>query len=336
LGPKGKSSKTYWYAPELKRIVKSDPGWEKSTEVVSYALSDRGSPAAAVHLGHGSVAAAAPPGPPAARMTSPSKADVRWALVVGVSNYQDSRIPALRYAAADAISLYEWLVSPKGGRFTPSRVRLLTNQEATSGKIKESLFNWLREALEEDLVVVFFAGHGSPDSPDSNENLFLLPYDADYDHIASTSFPMWDIETALKRFIKARKVIVMADACHASGVGQAYDVARRASRGMQVNSIHSALQNLSQVGDGVCILSASDQNQFSQEGQKWGGGHGVFTYYLLQGLTGEADYNRDRTVTLGEIIPYLSEKVRRATGNAQTPTVAGRFDPALSIATNAP
>jgi len=62
-----------------------------------------------------------------------------------------------------------------------------------------------------------------------------------------------------------------------------------------------------------------------------GGGHGVFTYYLLQGLKGGADYSKDNRVSLGEIIPYLSEQVRRATGNAQTLTVAGRFDPALTI-----
>ena len=95
--------------------------------------------------------------------------------------------------------------------------------------------------------------------------------------------------------------------------------------------ISSTLQNLSTVSDGVCIISASDDSQFSQESAQWGGGHGVFTHYLLQGLKGEADYNRDGVVNLGEIIPYLSENVRRATRNLQTPTVAGKFDPALSI-----
>jgi hypothetical protein len=51
----------------------------------------------------------------------------------------------------------------------------------------------------------------------------------------------------------------------------------------------------------------------------------------FKGLKGEADYNKDGSVTLGEIIPYLSEQVRRETRNAQSPTVAGKFDPALSI-----
>jgi uncharacterized caspase-like protein len=142
---------------------------------------------------------------------------------------------------------------------------------------------------------------------------------------------MWDIETALKRFIKARKVIVITDACHAGGVGQAFDVATRSSRGLTVVPISSSLLNLSQTTEGICIISASDDNQLSQESTQWGGGHGVFTFQLLEGLKGKADYNKDGIVTLGELIPFLSEQVRRETRNAQTPTVAGRFDPALSI-----
>jgi uncharacterized caspase-like protein len=142
---------------------------------------------------------------------------------------------------------------------------------------------------------------------------------------------MWDVETALKRFIKAQKVVVIADACHAGGIGQSFEIARRAGRGIEVNPINTKLGNLSKIGDGVCVISASDHKQFSQESQKWGGGHGVFTYFLLQGLKGEADYNGDANVSLGELIPYLSEEVRRATNNTQSPTVAGKFDPALSI-----
>jgi hypothetical protein len=57
----------------------------------------------------------------------------------------------------------------------------------------------------------------------------------------------------------------------------------------------------------------------------------VFTYFLLNGLNGDADYNQDDAVTLGELIPYISEQVRRETKNAQSPTVAGKFDPALTI-----
>lgn len=178
---------------------------------------------------------------------------------------------------------------------------------------------------------MYFAGHGSPQSPDHPQNLFLLPYDCRYDNIPTTGFPMWDIETALKRYIKAKRVVVIADACHSGGVGQSFDIARRASRGLKVNPISTGIHSLSQVGEGVCVISASDENQYSQESKDWGGGHGVFTYFLLKGLKGDADYNKDTSVTLGELTSYLSQEVRRATKNAQSPTVAGRYDPALTI-----
>ncbi len=260
-----------------------------------------------------------------------SKTGVRWAVIIGISNYQDTQIPSLRYATSDAKAFYNWAISPDGGKYAPSQVKLLLDENATGANIKKALFEWLRGALIEDMVTIYFAGHGSPESPDSQNNLFLLPYDTQYSSIATTGFPMWDIETALKRFIKAKKVVVIADACHSGGVGLSFDIARRLNRGIKINPISSGIQNLSQVGDGVCVISASSDNQFSQESKKWGGGHGVFTYFLLKGLKGDADYNKDNSVSLGELTSYLSEKVRRETKNAQSPTVAGRYDPALTI-----
>jgi uncharacterized caspase-like protein len=255
-----------------------------------------------------------------------------WAVVIGVSEYADSRIPSLRYATADARAIYDWLVDPNGGRYAPARVKLLLDREATAANMKDALFNWLRQAIAEDVILIYFAGHGSPDSPDSAQNLFLLPNDTRYDNVAATGFPMWDIETALKRFIKAKRVVVIADACHSGGVGASFDIARRAAGTTPSNPISSGIQSLSRVGDGIAVISASDERQFSAEGEKFGGGHGVFTHFLLEGLKGQADYNRDSRVTLGELIPYLSEQVRRETLSNQSPTVAGKFDPAISIA----
>ncbi len=255
----------------------------------------------------------------------------RFAVIIGISDYSDSRVPSLRYASKDAESFYHWIVSPSGGKFAPSRVNLLLNDQATYANIKNALFSWLKQAIKEDVVIIFFAGHGSSDSPDSNDNLFLLPYDTRYDDISASGFPMWDIETALKRFIKAEKVVVIADACHSGGVGGSFDIARRGNRMLAISPISEGLQNLSSVGHGVCVISASGDKQLSQENLKWGGGHGVFTHFLLKGLNGDADYNDDTRVTLGELIPFLSEKVRRETKNAQSPTVAGKFDPALTI-----
>jgi uncharacterized caspase-like protein len=271
--------------------------------------------------------------PPATATPSQTIGDLgqRWAVVVGVSTYEDSRIPSLRYAARDAQVFHDWLISPAGGRYAPSKVKLLLEKHATNDKIKDALFNWLKQAIEEDVVVIYFAGHGSPESPDAPQNLYLLPYNTRYDNIAVTGFPMWDIETALKRFIKAKRVVIIADACHSAGVGQAFDVAVRADRGLQVNQIHSSLQNLSDISEGVCVISASRDREFSQEGREWGGGHGVFSYYLIEGLRGSADFDKNGAVSVGEITVYVSQQVRRATRNAQNPIVAGRFDPSLVI-----
>jgi uncharacterized caspase-like protein len=253
----------------------------------------------------------------------------KWAVIIGVSKYKDSRIPSLRYASKDATSLYNWLISGNGGRYSPLRVKLLTDTSATNQNIKQALFDWLKQAIAEDMVIIYFAGHGSPPSPEEPENLFLLTYDTDFNNISSTGFPMWDVETALKRFVKAERVVVIADACHAGGVGSAFV---QGSRAITVNpTTATALQSLTNVGKGIAVITASDDKQLSQEGQQWGGGHGVFTYHLLKGLNGQADYNKDGSVTLGELIPYLSEQVRRETRSAQSPTVAGKFDPALSI-----
>jgi Caspase domain len=255
----------------------------------------------------------------------------RWAVIIGVSEYQDSRIPGLRYATRDAQAVYDWLVSPNGGRFAPSRVNLLLDRKATNENIKGALFAWLKQAIEEDLVVIYFAGHGSPESPDALQNLYLLPHNTKYNSIAASGFPMWDIETALKRFIKAKRVVIIADACHSAGVGQAFDMATRTGRGIQINPINSGFQNLTDLGKGICLISASRDKELSREGSEWGGGHGVFSYYLLEGLKGAADFDNSGSVTIGELTVYVSQQVRRATLNAQNPIVSGSFDPSLTI-----
>lgn len=347
-GMRQRRDQYYWYSPEVKIVIKlvhvggfrTEEGNIIQNDLVSYQPAAAGQKIVQIEgsirplikdvprdIVHGALQGNEKERPDEVLNIS----GTRWAVIIGISKYKDTKISQLRYAAADASSFYDWLVSPQGGRYAPARVKLLLDGDATGENMRKALFEWLTQAIEEDTVTIYFAGHGSPQSPTKPENLFLLPYDVQYASVASTGFPMWDIETALRRFIKAKKVIVITDACHAGGVGEAFDVAMRAGRGITIAPVSSTLQNLSNISDGICIISASDDSQFSQEGEQWGGGHGVFTFQLLDGLKGKADYNKDGFVTLGELIPFLSEQIRRATRNAQTPTVAGRFDPALSI-----
>ena len=139
---------------------------------------------------------------------------------------------------------------------------------------------------------------------------------------------MWDIETALSRYIRAERVVLIADACHSAGVGS--DFATRAIT-VEGNPVNRYLMQLSKSGKGRAIFTASEVGERSQESKNWGGGHGVFTYFLLEGLRGKADVNKNGIVTLGEAMDYTDERVRRATRNKQHPDTSGNFDRNLPL-----
>lgn len=137
-----------------------------------------------------------------------------WAVVIGISNYKHAagHFPELRYATQDAEEFYNFLRSPEGGGLAPERILFLRNEAATLENIKYAFFDFLKQALEEDFILVYFAGHGTPEE-DNPENLYLLAHDSVPDRLASTAFPMWDIDTAFKRYIKSQKVVMLTDAC---------------------------------------------------------------------------------------------------------------------------
>ncbi|HET6763596.1 MAG TPA: tetratricopeptide repeat protein, partial [Longimicrobiaceae bacterium] len=276
-------------------------------------------------------ALAAAAGAPAAPAPAPVGAfkGRRWAVVVGVSQFQDRNITALRYADADARAFYQFLRSPRagGGGFPEENVKLLINEQATYREIRSALFTFLKGATEDDEVVVYFAGHGAPD-PQRLQNLYLLTYDTDLADISSSAFPMDDVNKAIHS-LYAHDVVVITDACHSAGVG-----GQLATRDLGTNGINDVfLQQLSASTGGLAIFTASGANQQSLEDPRWGGGHGVFTHYLLEGLNGSADEDGDRIVSLSEMMEYARAKVRVDTRNQQIPTISQTaFDPYLPMA----
>jgi hypothetical protein len=237
----------------------------------------------------------------------------RWAVLIGISDYADGRVPPLRYADDDARSMYEFLRSPAGGEVPESQIRLLLNEEATSAAIREALFVFLQQAEPEDLVTVYVASHGSPD-PARPSNLYILPYDTDVDALAATAFPMWDVKTALRRQIASERVVVIADACRSAGtlVDEANPM------GAAFSEFFSPSRRMT--------LSAAGLNEVSYEDDRWGGGHGVFTYHLLEGLKGAADGNGDGVVSFREVAQYVSDRVGEDTDGGQNPEWSGLGD----------
>jgi uncharacterized caspase-like protein len=240
----------------------------------------------------------------------------RWAVVVGIGDYRADDIPDLRYAGADAQNVYDFLTSPNAG-FSKDHVVFLKDAAATNQAIREALFVFLQKANYNDLVFIYFAGHGAPD-PSRPDNLYLLPYDADVKALAATGFPMWDVKTALRRQIKAERVIVVADACHSGG-----------TKDGEANPINGSFGDLFTPSRRV-ILTAADDNELSYEDAKWGGGHGVFTYNFIEGLKGAADTDHNGIVTFQEAADYVAAKVKTDTNGRQNPQRGGLGDVPLS------
>ena len=243
-----------------------------------------------------------------------------WAVVIGISEYESPDIPDLRYADRDAEAFYRYLTNPldKGGRgVSKSNVRYLVNQDATVTNIREAIFDFMKNPIEEDIVFIFFAGHGAPDPVRPNVP-YLLAYNSDLTRPAATGVRMSDIQDAIKDYIRAKKVIVFADACHSAGVGG--DIAMRGLAESEL--INQFLEEIARSGSSVLTFSASEAKEYSRESPKWGGGHGVYTYHMLEALKGKADFDGDRIVRLGELVDYVNEKVRRDTFSQQHPTAS--------------
>ena len=139
----------------------------------------------------------------------------RWAVIVGISKYKDERWN-LKYADRDADELSELLQKGTGGGFAKDHILKLTNEQATTGAIQKALRSFLKKPGKDDVVLLYFSCHGSAD-PDRPEILYLLTHDTDRDDISGTALPMREINASLQEYLQARRVVILADACHSCG-----------------------------------------------------------------------------------------------------------------------
>ena len=237
----------------------------------------------------------------------------KYAVIVGIAHYADTAggVTSLQFADRDAKDFQEFLLSPDGGSFPKDHVRMLLNEDATAQNVRSALFTFLTKAQPQDQVVLYVAGHGAPD-PNDPRNLYLLTYDTKLDDMGGTAFPMWQLQDVFTRVLKAKRVITFADTCHSYGFSGE-------RRGKKSNNLVNQYVAKAANDSDRAVITASDISQLSYEGDKWGGGHGVFTFFLLKGLHGEADINKDGTVTAGELFSYIHDNVDKATEGNQSP-----------------
>ncbi len=221
----------------------------------------------------------------------------KWALVVGIAAFRNQRLN-LKYTRADAQAMADLLRDPVYGRFRSDHIRLIADADATTVNIRAGL-NWLaRSATEDDLAVIYIATHGTAREQDTAGVNYVVTHDTDVqtqDGLFSTAIPMVEITTVVRTRIKALKVAVILDTCHSQGaLAQTVTIPQSIS-----------VQTLDRIkeGTGRVILAASQTEESSYESAKLG--HGLFTYYLLQGLRQQKD------APIGTLYQYVQAQVTR-------------------------
>src|SRR5262245_11740117 len=137
---------------------------------------------------------------------------VTHAVIIGINKYYDPLIPDLKFARTDAESFYQILTDPKLGRVFQENVILLLDEEATQRNIRSAIGTQIpRRAGEQDIVYIFYAGHGAPlinpksRSQDGMEK-YLVPVDAELEDLRATGISMDEFQRYFG-WIESRQVI---------------------------------------------------------------------------------------------------------------------------------
>jgi len=230
-----------------------------------------------------------------------------YVLGIGISNYP--KLPhewQLEFAHSDAQALAKALQGKEGKLFGNVYSKLFINEEATVENISQAL-GALSSISENDLAVVFMAGHGMKGI---DGTFYFLTANGSFEEPQNGGVS-WTLLSEYLARTKGR-VILLLDACHSGGIVTE----------TVVPNDELAQQFFAGGYGGVMVFSASKGRQFSMESPDIGGGYGVFTYALVQSLgpaTKSADTNSNGFLEFMELVDYVRAYVDRETKGAQTP-----------------
>lgn len=235
------------------------------------------------------------------------------ALIIGISAY--THMPVLKYSDDDAYRMYAFLKSPEGGALQDSQIRMLIDEEATKKNIKEAMVDIFMNAGEDDLVLMYYSGHGLKDC--------FLPIDFDR---YNNKFFHEEVNEILRRS-PAKYKLCIADACHSGGLAMKGGPSDYEYSDEQL--INTYYSKLSQSDAGTALILSSKLEEISLESS--GLRQGVFSHFLIRGLEGEADRNKDKVVTVSELFEFISTNVKSYTSNRQSPIMRGIFDKDMTV-----
>jgi hypothetical protein len=217
------------------------------------------------------------------------------ALIVGISKYREKMIPEVKYAARDAEVVARYLENVGG--IPRANIKVLTDDKATKSDLEAHISDWIpRRVTDHSTVFVYYAGHGAP-GPQGRE-AFVVPYEGHPDY-PSQLYPLQKMYDALNK-LPAREVIVMLDSCFSGAKG-------RSITGEGTRPVSISIENPVLAGGKILIIAASSGSQMSSDYDKVR--HGLFTYYLLRGMRGEASRDREGTVDLGGLYEFVKKNV---------------------------
>ena len=237
------------------------------------------------------------------------------AIIVGLESYQNA--PTASYADRDAQYFVDYAIRALG--VPEHNIKLLVNDSAGLISIKSTLKQWLPAmagAGGAD-VYLFFAGHGLASA--DGDRLFLLPFDANIGLLEDSALVREEVFAALANAAPS-SVTVFLDTCFSGGT-RTQDMLVADARGLRVSAKANDLP------DNFTVLSAAANDQISSSLPETK--HGLFSYFLMRGLEGEADADGDRRITTGELYDYITNNVPREAirlGRTQNPQLAGDPD----------
>jgi helicase len=230
------------------------------------------------------------------------------AVFVGINKHLDTSIPELSGARRDATALWALFTDT----VEDLTGRLMVDEAATHADVSRALLGTLTSATADDVVVITFAGHGSPDG-----NLVL--FDTNAEDLAGTALSMAGLADAFKA-TKARAVLCILDCCFSGQApARVLETAARPRNAFALAGVY---------GEGRILLAACATNESAWE--QPGTGHGLLTHAVIEAMTGAAGGSVSFPEIAGEIIRLARVEAERISVT-QTPVFLGSVQGGLTF-----
>lgn len=224
----------------------------------------------------------------------------KYALVIGVRNYDKNELRSLSYTEPDADSIAKVLEDQDYARVVlMTQTKGATEQRflPTAENIRKSLTGILENIQEGDTILIALAGHGVQFAGDDEQ--YFCPMDAKLKNRQSL-IGLREVYRQLEK-CPARFKLLLVDACR-------NDPQSDNSRALAEVKLESVTRPRKQLPPGgVAALFSCSEGEKAYECKELG--HGIFFHFVLQGLAGKADTDKDNQVDFDELVSFTKRRV---------------------------